>query len=227
MTHEDVTVEGSAAPTCIRRKRHLRLRGELDGRHHPLHQGLLVLRAAEQLRGAAGLCPAPTRPTAGRASLRSIIPDNPNAAYDMKDIIIETVDNGDFFEVKEQFAPNLIVGFAATTASASASSPTSRLTSRACSTSTRRSRRVSCASATASTSRSSPSSTCRASAGHGAGIRRRHPQRRQDPLRLRRGDRPEGHRDHPQGLRRRVLRHVLEAPARRHQLRLAERRDRR
>ena len=45
-------------------------------------------------------------------SLHSIIPDNPNAAYDMKDIIIETVDNGDFFEVKEQFAPNLIVGFA-------------------------------------------------------------------------------------------------------------------
>ena len=45
-------------------------------------------------------------------SLHTIIPDNPNAAYDMKDVITETVDNGDFFEVKEQFAPNLIVGFA-------------------------------------------------------------------------------------------------------------------
>ena len=44
--------------------------------------------------------------------LAKIIPANPNAAYDMKDVIIETVDNGDFFEVKEQFAPNLIVGFA-------------------------------------------------------------------------------------------------------------------
>ena len=46
------------------------------------------------------------------AVLASVIPDNPNAAYDMKTVILETVDNGDFFEVKEQFAPNLLVGFA-------------------------------------------------------------------------------------------------------------------
>jgi acetyl-CoA carboxylase carboxyltransferase component len=44
--------------------------------------------------------------------LAKIIPDNPNAAYDMKLVITETVDNGDFFEIKEQFAPNLLVGFA-------------------------------------------------------------------------------------------------------------------
>jgi propionyl-CoA carboxylase beta chain len=44
--------------------------------------------------------------------LRSIIPANPNAAYDMKTVIAEVVDDGDFFEIKEQFAPNLIVGFA-------------------------------------------------------------------------------------------------------------------
>lgn len=44
--------------------------------------------------------------------LASIIPANPNAAYDMKALIVETVDNADFFEIKEQFAPNLIVGFA-------------------------------------------------------------------------------------------------------------------
>ncbi|MEE4136579.1 MAG: acyl-CoA carboxylase subunit beta [Desulforhopalus sp.] len=49
-----------------------------------------------------------------RRSLRlnEIIPSNPNAAYDMKEVILETVDNRDFFEVKESFAPNLIVGFA-------------------------------------------------------------------------------------------------------------------
>jgi propionyl-CoA carboxylase beta chain len=44
--------------------------------------------------------------------LNAIIPENPNAAYDMKSVILHTVDNGDFFEVKENFAPNLIVGFA-------------------------------------------------------------------------------------------------------------------
>ncbi len=44
--------------------------------------------------------------------LSAIIPANPNAAYDMKDVILEVVDDRDFFEIKEQFAPNLIVGFA-------------------------------------------------------------------------------------------------------------------
>jgi acetyl-CoA carboxylase carboxyltransferase component len=43
--------------------------------------------------------------------LNTIIPTNPNEAYDMKDIILATVDKGDFFEIKEDFAPNLIVGF--------------------------------------------------------------------------------------------------------------------
>jgi methylmalonyl-CoA decarboxylase subunit alpha len=49
-----------------------------------------------------------------RRSLRlnEIIPSNPNAAYDMKEVILETVDNRDFFEIKQKFAPNLIVGFA-------------------------------------------------------------------------------------------------------------------
>ena len=46
------------------------------------------------------------------ALLNDIIPDNPNAAYDMKKVITETVDNGIFFEIKKTFAPNIIVGFA-------------------------------------------------------------------------------------------------------------------
>ncbi|MDR0578940.1 MAG: acyl-CoA carboxylase subunit beta [Candidatus Accumulibacter sp.] len=45
-------------------------------------------------------------------ALNAIIPDNANAAYDMKRVILETVDGGDFFEIKEKFAPNIIVGFA-------------------------------------------------------------------------------------------------------------------
>ena len=46
------------------------------------------------------------------ATLNAIIPENPNEAYDMKQVILQTVDNADFFEIKEMFAPNLIVGFA-------------------------------------------------------------------------------------------------------------------
>lgn len=44
--------------------------------------------------------------------LNAILPENPNAAYDMKEVILQTVDNRDFFEIKESFAPNIIVGFA-------------------------------------------------------------------------------------------------------------------
>lgn len=44
--------------------------------------------------------------------LNQIVPDKANAAYDMKQVIAEIVDHGDFFEIKENFAPNLIVGFA-------------------------------------------------------------------------------------------------------------------
>lgn len=44
--------------------------------------------------------------------LNTFIPENPNEAYDMKEIILETVDNGDFLEVKKDFAPNIVVGFA-------------------------------------------------------------------------------------------------------------------
>jgi len=43
--------------------------------------------------------------------LNIIIPDNPNKAYDMKEVIVATVDNGKFFEIKENFAKNLIIGF--------------------------------------------------------------------------------------------------------------------
>ena len=44
--------------------------------------------------------------------LNNLLPDNPNAAYDMKQVILATVDNSDFLEVKEHFAPNIITGFA-------------------------------------------------------------------------------------------------------------------
>ncbi len=44
--------------------------------------------------------------------LRDIIPDDPNKAYDVKDIINQIVDRNSFFEIAELFAPNLITGFA-------------------------------------------------------------------------------------------------------------------
>lgn len=45
-------------------------------------------------------------------SLRTVVPDSANQAYNMKDVIVGVVDSGDFLEVHEHFAPNMIVGFA-------------------------------------------------------------------------------------------------------------------
>ena len=44
--------------------------------------------------------------------LNTIIPDNPNAPYDMKDVIRMIVDNGEFYEVHKHFATNIITCFA-------------------------------------------------------------------------------------------------------------------
>ncbi|WP_410630154.1 acyl-CoA carboxylase subunit beta [Amycolatopsis sp. cmx-4-83] len=43
--------------------------------------------------------------------LDTIIPDSPNTPYDMHEVINRVVDDGDFLEVHELFAPNIIVGF--------------------------------------------------------------------------------------------------------------------
>jgi methylmalonyl-CoA decarboxylase subunit alpha len=44
-------------------------------------------------------------------SLNSIIPDNPNQPYDMKEVIYTIVDDGEFLEVHRNYAKNMIVGF--------------------------------------------------------------------------------------------------------------------
>lgn len=43
--------------------------------------------------------------------LNNIIPDNPSKPYDVKEIIRATVDHGDFLEVHENYAKNIVVGF--------------------------------------------------------------------------------------------------------------------
>jgi propionyl-CoA carboxylase beta chain len=44
--------------------------------------------------------------------LDTLIPDEPGKPYDMKDVIRAVVDNGQFFEIHENFAQNIVVGFA-------------------------------------------------------------------------------------------------------------------
>jgi propionyl-CoA carboxylase beta chain len=45
-------------------------------------------------------------------ALDSIVPDDPNKPYDMKDVVTHIVDDGDFFEIMPHWGQNLIIGFA-------------------------------------------------------------------------------------------------------------------
>ena len=44
-------------------------------------------------------------------SLDTLIPDNPNKPYDIKELIRKTCDEGDFFEIQESYAGNIVTGF--------------------------------------------------------------------------------------------------------------------
>src|SRR5580698_10325828 len=43
-------------------------------------------------------------------SLDTLIPDNPNKPYDIKELILKVLDEGDFFELSEAFARNIVIG---------------------------------------------------------------------------------------------------------------------
>src|SRR5215207_4148724 len=44
-------------------------------------------------------------------SLDTLIPDNPNKPYDIKELILKVVDEGDFFEISAAYARNIVTGF--------------------------------------------------------------------------------------------------------------------
>ena len=43
--------------------------------------------------------------------LDTVVPDNPNKPYDMREVVTKIVDDGDFYEVQEHFAKNIIIGY--------------------------------------------------------------------------------------------------------------------
>src|SRR6516162_9968798 len=44
-------------------------------------------------------------------SLDTLVPDNPNKPYDIKELILKVVDEGDFFELQPAFGRNIVTGF--------------------------------------------------------------------------------------------------------------------
>ncbi|MEL7152343.1 MAG: acyl-CoA carboxylase subunit beta, partial [Pseudomonadota bacterium] len=50
-------------------------------------------------------------PARVESSLDTLVPENPNQPYDMKELILKIGDEADFFEIQEDFAKNIITGF--------------------------------------------------------------------------------------------------------------------
>jgi len=51
------------------------------------------------------------RPERTEPSLDTLVPDNPNTPYDMKELIVKLADEGSFYEIQADFARNIVTGF--------------------------------------------------------------------------------------------------------------------
>jgi len=88
-----------------------------DGAYDDDVEALLQMRRLMDFLPSSNLSGVPEVPTRDpwdreEISLNTLIPDNPNKPYDIKELIEKVVDEGDFFEVQETFARNIVIGFA-------------------------------------------------------------------------------------------------------------------
>ena len=112
VTREEVTAEqlGGAGP-------HTTKSGVADLAFDNDVEAILMLRRFYNYLPLNNREKAPTRPSGDPAdrldmSLDTLVPENPNKPYDMKELITKVVDDGDFFELQPEFAQNIVIGFA-------------------------------------------------------------------------------------------------------------------
>src|SRR5579885_3122016 len=112
VTHEDVTFEelgGAKVHNSTSGVAHFACPSEPDCVR--MIRQLLSYIPSNNLEDPPRITPS-DQPNRSEEELNNIIPDNPSKPYDMKAVINYIVDNGEFFEVQEHFAKNIIVGFA-------------------------------------------------------------------------------------------------------------------
>jgi propionyl-CoA carboxylase beta subunit len=88
-----------------------------DGAYDNDVEVLLQMRRLMDFLPSSNLSGVPELPTRDawdreEVSLDTLIPNNPNTPYDIKELIHKVVDEGDFFEIQETFARNIVTGFA-------------------------------------------------------------------------------------------------------------------
>jgi len=80
------------------------------------------LEALSEVRRLIGFLPLSNRekspvrdsyddPERDEASLDTLVPANPNQPYDIKELILKTIDEAEFFEIGADFARNIVCGF--------------------------------------------------------------------------------------------------------------------
>lgn len=111
VTNEVVTAEelGGAAT-------HTKKSSVADGAFRDDVEALAEIRRLIDFLPSSNRDRAPVRPffddpNRTEESLDTLIPRNPNQPYDMKELIRKVADEGDFFEIQENFAANIITGF--------------------------------------------------------------------------------------------------------------------
>lgn len=159
--------------------------------------------------------------------LDTLVPDSANQPYDIHTVVEHVLDDGEFLETQALFAPNIVTGFG-------------RVEGRPVGVVANQPMQFAgCLDIDASEGRAlrphlrrlqrpGPDLRRRARlpAGRGPGARGHHPARREADLRVRGGHGAAHHRDHPQGVRRRLRRDGQQAPGRRPQPGLAHGADR-
>ena len=111
VTNEVVTAEELGGASV-----HTAKSGVADGSYENDLECLLQMRRLIDFLPAnntAGVPEWPTQDDIAREdrSLDTLIPDNPNKPYDIKELILKVVDEGDFFELQGAFAKNIVTGF--------------------------------------------------------------------------------------------------------------------
>jgi propionyl-CoA carboxylase beta chain len=112
VTHEEVTAEDLGGAVT-----HSTRSGVADLAFENDVEALLMVRALFGYLPTNNLEKPPVVPTDDPAdrldySLDTLIPDNPNKSYDIKELIYKVVDEGAFFELQPDFARNIVIGFA-------------------------------------------------------------------------------------------------------------------
>jgi propionyl-CoA carboxylase beta chain len=111
VTHEEVTAEELGGAVT-----HSTKSGVADRAFENDVEALVMVRRLMNYLPPNNREKPPVRPTTDSAdrldhSLDTLVPDNPNKAYDIKELILKVVDDTDFLELQPDYAKNIVIGF--------------------------------------------------------------------------------------------------------------------